>query len=141
ALALTIVLLACAGYGRHLQVARGASLLQKARTQMTRCVSLPAPRGLITDRHGAVLAGNADQSEVAAIPTVLRRNRPAVEAVAGLLGRPAADVAATTAGRITAARVPGVVLLPSPKRLYPSGSLVASFFVYDAATTEKDHKR
>jgi cell division protein FtsI/penicillin-binding protein 2/cell division protein FtsW (lipid II flippase) len=157
ALALTIVLLACAGYGRHLQIARGASLLQAARTQMTRCVSLPAPRGLITDRHGAVLAGNADQSEVAAIPTVLRRNRAAVGALAGLLGRPSADVAATathsdgmlvklgpvdaaTAGRITAARVPGVVLLPSPKRVYPAGSLVAPLVGFVGADTEKDHQ-
>jgi len=157
ALALTIVLLACAGYGRHLQVARGASLLQKARTQMTRCVSLPAPRGLITDRHGAVLAGNADQSDVAAIPTVLRRDRAAVDTLAGLLGRPSADIAATaahsdgmlvklgpvdaaTAGRITAARVPGVVLLPSPKRVYPTGSLVGPFVGYVGADTAKDHK-
>jgi cell division protein FtsI/penicillin-binding protein 2 len=159
AFALTIVLLACAGYGRHLQVARGASLLQAARTQMTRCVSLPAPRGLITDRHGAVLAGNADHSEVAAIPTVLRRDRGAVDALAGLLGRPSADIAATaaahsdgmlvklgpvdaaTAGRITAARVPGVVLLPSPKRVYPAGSLVGPFVGFVGSDTAQDHKR
>src|SRR5438105_3636921 len=84
ALSLTVVLLACAGYGRHVQIARGASLLRAARTQMTRCVSLPAPRGLITDRHGALLAGNADQSEVAAIPAVLRRDPAAVNTLADL---------------------------------------------------------
>jgi cell division protein FtsI/penicillin-binding protein 2/cell division protein FtsW (lipid II flippase) len=158
ALSLTVVLLACAGYGRHLQIARGASLRQAARTQMTRCVSLPAPRGLITDRHGALLAGNADQSEVAAIPTVLRRDPAAVNTLAGLLGRPAADIGATlahsdgmlvklgqvdaaTGDRIAAARVNGVALLPSPKRIYPAGPLVGPFVGFVGADTEKDHER
>src|SRR5205823_3020308 len=97
ALGLSVVLLACAGYGRHVQVARGDSLRRAARTQMTRCVSLPARRGLVTDRHGAVLAGNDDQSEVAAIPAVLKRDPAAVAALAGLLGRPPADVQAIVA--------------------------------------------
>ncbi|HEV7534504.1 MAG TPA: FtsW/RodA/SpoVE family cell cycle protein, partial [Acidimicrobiia bacterium] len=158
ALSLTVVLLACAGYGRHVQLARGASLLQAARTQMTRCVSLPATRGLITDRHGAELAGNADRQEVAAIPTVLRRDPAATATLAGFAVRPPAEVAAAishsngmlvklgevdaaTAGRITEARVPGAVLLPSPKRVYPAGALVAPFVGFVGADTEKDHTR
>jgi cell division protein FtsI/penicillin-binding protein 2/cell division protein FtsW (lipid II flippase) len=158
ALSLTVVLLACAGYGRHVQLARGASLLQASRTQMTRCVSLPAARGLITDRHGAVLAGNADQNEVAGIPAALRRDPAALATLAGLLGRPAPEVAGPvshssgmlvklgsvdgpTSQRITAARVPGVVLLPSPKRVYPAGPLVGPFVGFVGADTEKDHKR
>jgi len=158
ALGLTVVLLACAGYGRHLQMARGESLRQAARTQMTRCVSLPAARGQITDRHGAVLAGNADQQEVAALPTALHRDPAAVSALAGLLGRPPADIAATvartdgmlvklgpvdqaTADRITAARVGGVVLLPSPKRVYPAGAVVAPLLGFVGADTDKDHKK
>jgi cell division protein FtsI/penicillin-binding protein 2 len=158
ALSLTVVLLACAGYGRHVQIARGASLRAAARTQMTRCVALPAPRGLITDRHGALLAGNSDQSEVAAIPAVLRRDPSALTALAGLLGRPPAEVGTTvthsngmlvklgqvdaaTGGRIGAAGVPGVVVLPSPKRVYPPGPLVAPFVGFVGADTEKDHKR
>ncbi|HEV7534952.1 MAG TPA: FtsW/RodA/SpoVE family cell cycle protein, partial [Acidimicrobiia bacterium] len=158
ALGLTIVLLACAGYGRHVQVAKGETLLRAARTQMTRCVSLPAPRGLITDRHGAVLAGNDDQNEVAAIPTVLKHDPAAVGAVAGLLGRPAADVAASvsktggmlvklgpvdgpTAKRVADAPVDGVVLLPWPKRTYPSGPLVAPFVGFVGADTDKDHQK
>jgi len=158
AFSLTVVLLACAGYGRHLQLARGDSLRQAALTQMTRCVRLPAPRGSITDRHGAPVAGNADQHEVAAIPGVLRQNPAAVAGLADLLGRPLADVQDTaahsegmlvrlgqvdpaTAQRVTEARVPGVVLLPSPRRVYPAGPLVAPFVGYVGADTEKDHKR
>ncbi|HEV7864700.1 MAG TPA: FtsW/RodA/SpoVE family cell cycle protein, partial [Acidimicrobiia bacterium] len=158
ALGLTVVLLACAGYGRHVQVARGASLRQAGETQMTRCVRLPAPRGLITDRHGAVLAGNADQTEVAALPTVLRRDPAAVATLAGLLGRPAAElertishaagmlvglgpVDAATGERLGATRVPGVVPLPSPRRVYPSGTLVSSFLGFVGADTKRDHQR
>jgi cell division protein FtsI/penicillin-binding protein 2/cell division protein FtsW (lipid II flippase) len=158
ALLLTVVLLACAGYGRHVQVAKGAALRQQARTQMTRCVGLPAPRGLITDRHGAVLAGNADQSDVAAIPTVLKRDAAATATLSGLLGRPVADVRSTvtkttgmlvklgevdgpTAKRIADAHVNGVVLLPSPKRMYPAGALVAPFVGFVGADTDKDHQK
>jgi cell division protein FtsI/penicillin-binding protein 2/cell division protein FtsW (lipid II flippase) len=158
ALGLTVVLLASTWYGRHLQTARGDSLRQAARTQMTRCVRLPAPRGLITDRHGAVLAGNAENSEVAGIPTVLKRERNATQTLAGLLGRPVEElqdkvessdgmliklgqVDGPTGQRITEAKLPGVVLLPSHRRLYPVGALVGPFIGYVGADTEKDHQR
>jgi cell division protein FtsI/penicillin-binding protein 2/cell division protein FtsW (lipid II flippase) len=158
ALGVSVALLASAGYGRHLQTARGASLREAGKTQMTRCVRLPARRGLITDRHGALLAGNADHNEVAALPTVLRRDPAALRSLAELLGRPAAELGKTisspdgmlirlgavdgsTAERVTAARLPGVVLLPSPKRVYPAGPLVGPFLGYVGADTEKDHQK
>jgi cell division protein FtsI/penicillin-binding protein 2/cell division protein FtsW (lipid II flippase) len=158
AFALTIVLLGSAYYGRHLQTARGESLLAAARTQMTRCVMLPAPRGTITDRHGALLAGNADQSEVAGIPAALKRDPAAVQALADVLGRPAAELSKTVADsdgmlvklgqvdgptgqRITEAKIPGVALLPSPKRIYPAGALVGPFLGYVGSDTDKDHER
>lgn len=159
ALAVSVVLLASAGYGRHLQTARGDDLRRAGKTQMTRCVRLPAPRGQITDRHGAPLAGNADHSEVAGIPTVLRRDKQAVQALAGILGRTAEELGMTVSSskrrmlvklgqvdgpigeRITAARIPGVTLLPSPRRVYPAGPLVGPFVGYVGADTEKDHER
>ena len=95
ALGVSVALLASAGYGRHLQTARGASLREAGKTQMTRCVRLPARRGLITDRHGALLAGNADHNEVAALPAVLRRDPAALRTLAELLGRPAAELGKT----------------------------------------------
>ncbi|HET9770791.1 MAG TPA: FtsW/RodA/SpoVE family cell cycle protein, partial [Acidimicrobiia bacterium] len=158
ALAVTVALLASAGYGRHLQTARGDDLRHAGKTQMTRCVRLPAPRGQITDRHGALLAGNADHNEVAGLPTVLRRDPKALEALARILGTPAADIKAKvassdgmlvklgqadgpTAQRITEAGIPGVTLLPSPRRVYPAGALVGPFIGYVGADTEKDHER
>ena len=158
ALGLTLALVGSAWYGHHLQTARGDSLRQAGRTQMTRCVRLPATRGLITDRHGALLAGNNDHNEVAGIPTVLRREAAAVGSLAELLGRPAADIEETvssskgmlvklgqvdgpTSQRIREAKLPGVALLPSPKRVYPAGALVGPFLGYTGADTEKDHQR
>ncbi len=158
AFGLTVALLGSAWYGHHLQTARGDSLRQAGRTQMTRCVRLPAPRGQITDRHGALLAGNNDQSEVAGIPTVLRRDPGAVRTLADILGRPVEDVEETvsstdgmlvklgqvdgpTGQRITEAKLPGVTLLPSPKRVYPAAALVGPFIGYVGADTDKDHQK
>ncbi|HWB36448.1 MAG TPA: penicillin-binding transpeptidase domain-containing protein, partial [Rugosimonospora sp.] len=158
AFSLTVALLACAGYGRHLQLARGDSLRQAGLTQMTRCVRLPAPRGTITDRHGALLAGNADTNDVAALPAVLRRTPGAADTLAALVGRPAQEITdiaehsdgmlvkvgqadGPTSQRVTGAKVPGVVLLPSPKRVYPAGALVGPILGMVGADTDKDHKR
>ena len=158
AFGLTVALLGSAWYGHHLQTAQGDSLRQAGKTQMTRCVRLPAARGLITDRHGVLLAGNNDQSEVAGLPAVLRRDAAAVAALAELLRRPAEDIKGTVAAsdgmlvklgqvdgptgqRISEAKLPGVVLLPSPKRVYPAGALVGPFIGYVGADTEKDHQR
>ena len=158
ALGVTVALVGSAWYGRHLQTARGDSLREAARTQMTRCVRLPAPRGLITDRQGALLAGNADNSEVAGIPTVLKRDPAAVKTLADLLGRPLeelqqkvsssdgmllklGEVDGPTAQRITEAKVPGVAVLPSHRRLYPAGALVGPFLGSVGADTDKDHER
>lgn len=158
AFGLTVALLGSAWYGRHLQTARGDSLRQAARTQMTRCVRLPAPRGIITDRKGEVLAGNADSSEVAGIPTALKHDPATVDKLAELLGRAVDEVRekvsssegmlvklgqvdGPTAQRITDAKLPGVTLLPSPRRVYPAGALVGPFLGYTGADTEKDHER
>ncbi|HEV8623498.1 MAG TPA: FtsW/RodA/SpoVE family cell cycle protein [Acidimicrobiia bacterium] len=158
AFGLTVAMGGSAWYGHHLQTARGDSLRQAGLTQMTRCVRLPASRGLITDRHGALLAGNNDHSEVAGIPAVLKRAAPAVTTLAGLLGRPTEDVTRTvsssdgmlvklgqvdgpTGQRISDAKLPGVALLPSPQRIYPAGTLVGAFLGYTGADTEKDHQR
>ncbi len=158
AFGLTVAMGGSAWYGHHLQTARGDSLRQAGLTQMTRCVRLPALRGLITDRHGALLAGNNDHSEVAGIPAALRRQPAAVATLAGLLGRPPEDVMKTvsssdgmlvkvgevdgpTGQRISAAKLPGVALLPSPQRVYPAGPLVGPFLGYTGADTDKDHQR
>ncbi|MDQ3947077.1 MAG: FtsW/RodA/SpoVE family cell cycle protein, partial [Actinomycetota bacterium] len=154
------VLIGCAVYGRHLQTARGESLRQAAQTQMTRCVRIPAARGIITDRHGTPLATNAPGNSVAAVPALLRRHPRAVGQLAELLGRPVPELRRTlgdtgagsmavrlaqvdeeTGRRVAAARIPGVVLLPSSRRVYPHGPLLAPFLGFVGADTAADHKR
>src|SRR5437764_6471881 len=51
------------------------------------------------------------------------------------------QVDAAAGERLAAARVPGVVLLPSPKRVYPAGALVGPFVGFVGADTDKDHKK
>ena len=158
ALLLSGVLIACGFYGWHLQTARGQSLRQAGQTQMTRCIRIPAPRGIIADRHGTPLATNLVETEVAATPAMLRRSPADVTRLAALLGRPARELRRTfatskemalrlgkvdegTAGRVAAARVPGVVLMPVPRRVYPHGPLVAPFLGFVGADTPTDHRR
>jgi cell division protein FtsW (lipid II flippase) len=59
AVALSASLVLFGVHGWQLQSTGGAALQLAGQEQMTRCVRLPAPRGAITDRHGAVLAANA----------------------------------------------------------------------------------
>jgi len=158
ALVLTGVLIACAAYGWHLQRARGDSLRQAGQSQMTRCISIPAPRGIITDRHGTPVATNAIRYVVAAVPREFRRAPSGMAALAGLLARPApeldkalgtvrgmvvklAEVDEETGNRIAAARIPGVLILPSPRRVYAQGTLLGPFLGFVGADTPKDHKR
>ena len=54
AIALSTLLVAFGLYGWRLQSTEGPALRLAGQEQMTRCVRLPAPRGAITDRHGAV---------------------------------------------------------------------------------------
>jgi cell division protein FtsI/penicillin-binding protein 2/cell division protein FtsW (lipid II flippase) len=158
ALLLSGVLIACGVYGRQLQIARGESLRQAGQNQMTRCIRIPAPRGAITDRHGTPLATNVIGTEIAAAPGVIGRHRADVARLAGILGRPVREVRQVLrnkgkvavklgeadpelAGRLTAARIPGVLLLPAPRRVYPHGPLLAPFLGFVGADTPKDHDR
>ena len=159
ALLLTGVLIGCAVYGRHVQTARGETLRQAGETQMTRCISIPAPRGIIADRHGTPLATNAVKDVVAAVPREFRRNPPGLDTLAGLLARSASDldqalgssgramvvklgeVDEETGKRIDAARIPGVLILPSPRRVYSQGALLGAFLGFVGADTPRDHKR
>ncbi len=158
ALVLSGVLIACGVYGRHLQTARGESLRQAGQTQMTRCLRIPAPRGIVTDRHGTPLVNNIIGTHVAAAPNVLRRHPAEMTRLAGLLGRPPAEVRkalkgseqmavklaevdAPTAEQVRAAGLPGVVLLPSVKRTYPAGALLGPLLGFVGADTPEDHER
>jgi cell division protein FtsI/penicillin-binding protein 2/cell division protein FtsW (lipid II flippase) len=157
ALGLTGVLVAFATYGWHVQVAQGASLRRAGKVQMTRCIRIHAPRGIITDRHGNPLAVNAAHDEVVAVPALLLRNPDAVARLADLIAQPVSQlhqalasdelsvrVATTPAGagaRIAAAGLPGVLVIPSPWRVYPYGALLGPLLGFVGVATPHEHRR
>ncbi len=126
-----------------------------------RAVPLPAPRGLITDRNGLVLADNIPGYSVAVlasdpdslrviveriasvaeldsarIETVLRRfRRSPHEPAVVLRDAPFDVVSALEESRVS---VPGLVIQSEPKRLYPFGEVAAHVVGYVGEITEQE---
>jgi cell division protein FtsI/penicillin-binding protein 2 len=115
---------------------RSPALKRAAATQQVQTVTLPAPRGTITDRHGAVLAISEPASDVSATPYLVKDPLHTAAQLAPLLGETQADVLAKLsqrtgfvylahrlpgprAQRIAALRVDGISLTPSSLRAYP----------------------
>jgi cell division protein FtsI/penicillin-binding protein 2 len=127
---------------------------------MTRCVTIPAPRGTITDRHGAPLATGTGVDTVAAVPALLRDHPADIAWLAGLTGQPAdklrtalanappttlslplADVPADTGSRIAAAGLDGVLAIRKPTRRYLHGSMLAPLLGFVGVATPTEVKR
>jgi cell division protein FtsI/penicillin-binding protein 2/cell division protein FtsW (lipid II flippase) len=165
ALALSVLLVSFGLYGWRLQVTEGQALQVVGVEQMTRCVRLPAARGSITDRHGAPLAVNARDvgaggDRVLVVPAFMRARPADLERLADLTGRPLDDLAARvaaaapttlslpvagvprrTADAIAAARIPGVLLVPAPRRTYPRGALLGPVLGFVGVATPEDETR
>ena len=165
ALGLSVLLLSFGFYAWRVQTTEGRSLLVAGRDQMTRCFPLPAPRGAITDRHGAPLAVNAADvnagvDRVLVVPALLLRRPADVDRLAGLLGAPAdvlraqlraapattlslqvAGVPASVGNAVTAAGMTGVVVVAEPRRAYPAGALLGPVLGFTGVATPADEQR
>jgi cell division protein FtsI (penicillin-binding protein 3) len=121
---------------------RAPALKRAAATQQVQTVTLPAPRGMITDRNGAVLAVSEPASDVSATPYLVRRPLEAAAKLAPLLGADASEVLgklseqtgfvylarrlpAARTNRIAALHIDGIALTPSSRRIYPRDWLAA----------------
>jgi cell division protein FtsI (penicillin-binding protein 3) len=124
---------------------KAGSLRSAAKTQQVQTVTVPAPRGTITDRGGVQLAISESADDVAADPLLIRKGDPAgaAQKLAPLLGKPAATVQAQitkprtgfvylahllpgdVARQIAALRINGITLIPQIKRTYPRGALAS----------------
>jgi cell division protein FtsI/penicillin-binding protein 2 len=121
---------------------RAPALKRAAATQQVQTIAMPAPRGTITDRNGAVLAVSEPASDVSATPYLIRRPLAAAARLAPLLGLDQADVLgklseqtgfvylarrlpAARADKIAALRIEGITLTPSSRRTYPRSWLAA----------------
>ncbi|MCD2195204.1 FtsW/RodA/SpoVE family cell cycle protein [Actinomycetospora endophytica] len=152
--ALTAVLAVFGLLGARLHVEEGDRLALAGQTQMTRCITVPAPRGPIVDRHGTVLAADAGARTVLLVPALAGREPATVDRLAGLLGRPAAQlhalvdgapgttmsvdagtVPAATGDAVMRAALPGVVVVPAPQRTYPAAADLAPVLGFVGAAT------
>lgn len=161
ALGLTAMLCVFASLGWRLLSAQGESLRLLGLDQATRCVPIPAARGVITDRHGAPLTtNNVTMSRVVAVPELLRRDPADITRLAELTGQPAAalsadvataratevsipvaDLPVETGQRVAAAGIPGVVVVPQQRRLYPTGPLLAPMLGFVGIATPAEVAR
>lgn len=130
---------------------RAPALKQAAATQQVQTVALPAPRGTITDRHGAVLAVSEAASDVSATPYLIDKPLETARALAPLLRADPDDVLekltqeggfvylarrlpAARADEVAALKIEGITLTPSSLRTYPRSWLASQ--VLGAASEE-----
>src|SRR3954447_6698369 len=165
AVGLSVLLISFGVYGWRLQSTQGDALRSVGQEQMTRCIRLPAPRGSITDRHDAPLAVNAADvgmgvDRVLVVPALLRTRPADIDRLAELTGRPAGDLHAEIGAAesttlslpvaevppgvgdaVAATGVPGVLVVPEPRRVYPTGALLGPVLGFAGIATPDDEKR
>ncbi|HYS20478.1 MAG TPA: penicillin-binding protein 2 [Gemmatimonadales bacterium] len=136
----------------------------KSRTNRLKAITLPAPRGVITDRRGAILAENVPGYTVSLLPAgtaamraTLWRMAPIVKldsaAITRILARyqrapyqPAlvlADAPFRVVSTLEERRllIPGLVIQTEPKRHYPDSGTVAHLMGYVGEVTEQELAR
>ena len=145
--ALALLFLALVARLWFLQIVHGADYRQAAEDNQARRVRTRAPRGVIVDRHGSLLAANRSRFAIYATPDILK-NPPVLRRLADLLGDTPDDIAETIQDSqqnlydpirialdvplklVTEVEedrpfLPGVSTEPEPVRWYPHGPLAA----------------
>src|SRR5437016_5719771 len=77
----------------YLQIGRGDEFLAASETNRTRTIRRIAPRGLIEDRNGKILATNRRKIVVSVVPAELRKNPKSLKVLASLLNTTEEDLA------------------------------------------------
>ncbi|MEB3223970.1 MAG: penicillin-binding protein 2 [Candidatus Sericytochromatia bacterium] len=147
----------------QLQIYEGGRFLKQAEGNRLRIIPQLAPRGVIRDRHGNVLASNRLSYSVALYPLKMKRAQvgEVIDRVATLLGVDALelrrrveafgyqsshpiklipDIDQRAIARIAEnqADLPGVSIEPDTVRSYPRGALAAHVLGYTGEVTEGD---
>ncbi|MPY99347.1 MAG: cell division protein [Actinophytocola sp.] len=159
AFALTIGLVGMSMTAWQLQVARGDELRLQGEHQMTRCIRLPAERGVITDANGVPLVRNGTEYEVQVVPGLFPdQDKRAREQLAKVVGVKRAEVdralrentelsarigriPPNVARQVAAAELPGVLVLPSERRSYPYGTMMATMLGFVGIANPDDMER
>ncbi len=117
-------------------------LQRQGEARYARTLEMPATRGKVTDRHGAVLAASVPARALWAIPDDVDANPAQLTALARLLGLPASELKAKlavdrgfvylrrqvdvdVAARIATLKISGIHTSPEYKRHYPEGATAA----------------
>ncbi|MGV9861376.1 FtsW/RodA/SpoVE family cell cycle protein [Rhodococcus koreensis] len=154
-------LVAMSVFAWQVQHDRGAEYRAMSDAQMMRCIRLPAERGLIVDRNGVPLVVNVAEYAVAVVARMFEdsdddaRNRLAAlltkspDELSDLIdagGEGETQVAVGTvapdqARRIVDAHLPGVLVVPSGRRQYPYGAVLASILGHVGVADADDMER
>ena len=158
---LAIVFVLLTGAFFRLQVVQHGTYRLKSESNRLRPVPLPAPRGLILDRHGAIIAENVPGYSVSllaqsedSLVAMMRRLEPILPLDSGAIRRvvqryreapyeptllvknaPLPLVAALEERRTV---LPGLVVQTEPKRAYPDSGGVAHLVGYVGEATEAE---
>ena len=127
----------------YLGSVRAGSLERAAATQQVSTVTVPAPRGAITDRNGAELALSESADDVVADPYLIKAPATAAAELSSALRMPqltvlsrltrphtgyvllAHLVPSAQAAAIAKLRIAGINLVPQTRRIYPRGGEAA----------------
>jgi penicillin-binding protein 2 len=157
ALAVAFALVSLGSLTYQIQQVQGAMLKQYGSDEMTRCQRLDAPRGQITDRHGAPLALNVAADRVLLVPDLYVQSGATLAQLASSIKQtPAAlskrvsaargrlwvqltdSLPAADGDRLAKLELPGVMVLPSIQRSYPYGPLLGVILGFVGAVTPDD---
>jgi len=143
------------------QILEHAAYTLQSETNRLREVPLPAPRAIIYDRHGAVIAENLPGYSVSILARTSDSLRVALRGLSGVINltpeqieaavrrfrqapnRPTvvlADASFDVVSVLEEHRVdfPGLIIQAAPKRYYPDKEAVASFVGYTGEITESE---
>jgi penicillin-binding protein 2 len=106
----------------YLELLRGAAYRKLAERNRLRVIPEAAPRGLIVDRTGEVVATNQFSFQVAAVPQELPRGQgtapsPVFTALGGLLGRPTIELTQAFSRNRSVPFLPATLMTRVPKAL------------------------
>ena len=138
-----VLMLIVAGRVIELQVIQGPSLAAAAFKAHTRNVTIPAERGVITDRNGVALATTVQAENITADQKLVKDPAAAAAALVTVLGGDKANYQKRLTGTrrfiyiskgvtpqvwaaVRALKIPGIFSEATTKRIYPDGQLAAN---------------
>jgi penicillin-binding protein 2 len=144
----------------RLQIVKGDHYAELAENNYIVQASIRAPRGLVLDRNGTVVAGSRQSFSICAIPRSFLRNTDEVRTLARIVGldeehvrstleptsrsyRPTAvirDVDFTTLSTVEEmfADLPDVIVMSEPVRFYPGGAHFSHMVGYVGEVTREE---